>query len=175
MSKFSSPFMAKSPLKRRDKSNKEKRLSEKLETTQQEAADHYVEGYGEKNYDRKKDRLERKELRVEQKLEREKKKQSRKSLGLKGSGADRKGDRAERKALRTKQKERATRRKERENESPLNVDPFAKPKKKDTASTFVEVKKPVNTSIAMMPSSAVQPTIKAIKAGVKNIVNKFKK
>ena len=157
---FTAPFMAKSPLKRRDKSNKEKRLSEKLETTQQDAADHYVEGHGEKNYNRKQDRLERKELRVEQKLEREQKKQSRKNLGLKGSGADRKGDRAERKALRTKQKERAARRKERESESPLNVDPFAKPKKKT-----------INPSIAMMPSSAGKPVINAVKKGVKSVVD----
>tara|TARA_R100000742_G_C4240228_1_gene60062 strand:+ start:410 stop:763 length:354 start_codon:yes stop_codon:yes gene_type:complete len=114
MSKFSSPFMSKSPLNRREKTKKEKRLSDKLETTKKESADHYFEGDGDKNYDKKQDRFERKELRTKQKLDREKKKQSRKSLGVKGSGADRKGDRAERKELRAKQKIQAKRRKERE-------------------------------------------------------------
>jgi len=111
-SRFSSPFMAKSPLNRRETTKKEKRLSDKLETTKQESADHYFEGHEDKNYDRKQDRFERKELRTKQKLERERKKQSRKSLGVKGSGADRKGDRAERKELRAKQKTQAKRRKE---------------------------------------------------------------
>tara|TARA_R100001443_G_C3290307_1_gene162674 strand:+ start:41 stop:397 length:357 start_codon:yes stop_codon:yes gene_type:complete len=112
--RFTSPFMAKSPLKRRETTKKEKRLSDKLETTKKESADHYFEGHEDKNYDRKQDRFERKELRGEQKLDRERKKQSRKSLGVKGSGADRKGDRKERKDLRTKQKRQAKRRKERE-------------------------------------------------------------
>ncbi len=67
MSKFSSPFMAKSPLNRRETTKKEKRLSDKLETTKQESADHYFEGHEDKNYDRKQDRFERKELRTKQK------------------------------------------------------------------------------------------------------------
>ena len=113
-SKFSSPFLAKSPLNRRDPSKKEKRLSKKLETTKQKSADHYFEGHEDKNYDRKQDRFERKELRVEQKLKREQKKQS-PFTPDKTSKEDRKGDRKERKDLRTKQKEQAKRRKEKEN------------------------------------------------------------
>ena len=113
-SKHCTPINYGSPLERRDTSKKEQRLQKKLSDVESKKADHYFEGHGEKNYQKKQDRLERKELRVEQKLEREKKKQSRKSFGLEGSGADRKGDRQERKNLRSKQKRQAEIRKERE-------------------------------------------------------------
>ena len=115
MTKFSSPFLAKSPLNRRDKSKKENRLSDKLDTAKGQEQDAWEKADGGKKSERKQDRKERKVVRVEQKLDRESKKQSRKSLGLKGSGSDRKGDREERKDLKTKQERQAKRRKEREN------------------------------------------------------------
>lgn len=116
MNNFSSPFMAKNPLNRRDQSKKEKRLSNKLETTKKESADHYFGNTGDKNYQKKQDKYERKELKTKQKLNKEQRKQSRKSFGL-DKDPDKKEikkyNKKERKNLKAKQKKYNEIRKER--------------------------------------------------------------
>ena len=115
MSKFSSPCMAKSPLYRRDISKKEKRLSDKLDKTKKESADHYFENTDDKNYRKKQNRYEKKELKTEQKLSNEKRKQSRKSFGLDKDPNKKdikKSQKQEVKDLKTKQKRQSKRRKE---------------------------------------------------------------
>ena len=118
---------------RRDLSKKETRLSEKLDTTQKESADHYFENRDDKNYNKKQDRYEKKELRVEQKLDKEKRKQSRKKFGLEKDPHKkeiRQSNKQERKDLKAKQKRFEERRKEKESGPAKTVEEL-KQKKKD--------------------------------------------
>ena len=161
-SKFSSPFMAKSPLLEAELTRREKRKARKAGKA---GAKSEKEGISEK----KKKRL------VE--------KSNKKLMQAAGVETYANKDKDGRVGLRSTPKvsavadisgKAAKKQKEKQSanlmvKSPLNVDPFAKPKEDPNPPQYHAQK--IKSKIAMMPSSAVKPVVNAVKKGVKGFID----